>query len=110
MRINAVMHSGFRCYPAIASSRRPQDHFLLSGRCDRADPAAALSSLLELPFFKTLEAAVPAFLPVFSFFAIVPPRHPQFQRNSNISILLFACNVQTDGHCTKDHILRNQIC
>lgn len=51
----------------------PVNHFdfFLSGRCESADPAAVLESLLVRPSFKTLEAAFPAFVPVCSFFAMI---------------------------------------
>jgi hypothetical protein len=44
--------------------------FFLSGRWVRADAAAVLEFLLVRPSLRVLEAAVPAFFPVCSFFAM----------------------------------------
>ena len=44
--------------------------FFLCGRCVSADPAAVFELFPVLPLFRTLEAALPAFLPVCSFLAI----------------------------------------
>ena len=45
----------------------------LSGRWVSADPAALLEFFPVLPLLRTLEAALPALLLVFSFWAIRPP-------------------------------------
>jgi hypothetical protein len=44
--------------------------FFLSGACVNADPAAVFAALLDFGLRRTLLAAVAAFFPVFSFFAI----------------------------------------
>jgi len=50
--------------------RRGIDHFFLSGRWVRAEPAAVLEFLLVLLDLRTFEAAVPAFFDVVSFLAM----------------------------------------
>lgn len=51
-------------------SKAQCNYFFLSGRCERAEPAAVLEDFPVLPLRKTLDAAVPAFFPVCSFLAI----------------------------------------
>jgi hypothetical protein len=49
-------------------------YFFLSGRCDNAEPAAVFESLPVRPSRRTLDAALPALAPVFSFLAMeIPP-------------------------------------
>jgi hypothetical protein len=67
--------------------------FFLSGRWDRADPAAVLESLPVRPSRSTLDAALPAFAPVCSFFAIrLLPEHrswslPNGQRHGSVPFM-----------------------
>jgi hypothetical protein len=58
--------------PAVHAKRPSKESyfFFLSGRCVNAEPAALLEALPVLPLRNTLDAALPAFAPVFSFFAM----------------------------------------
>lgn len=61
--------------------------FFLSGRWLKAEPAAVFESFPVRLSFNTFDAALPAFTPVFSFFAMI--KHPFLLKSVAILILIY---------------------